>query len=629
MVGHQLDSPSTTFRSDQPQDSLDFHLKVHDELSSRINSLQTSLFHTFTIVIASAIVGVLLAVPDMSKNWRVYLSYPTTLVIIFGIWTLIAFLIFMASNIFTLCIILGFRCLMIENLAGRHPLPYGEVDNFIPTVQCTTLQLISSYIYYPGLVISGFVHRFFAMLFTATIACVIIGWSTTFTLLYVSQPPPPQAQLYQAYVVIAHNPWLLPSVASLLLLLACWVVIPQWLPGTRDVERALLDKEFVVISETLSHLNGIEVVVLGLVRTARRMRREVVLIGPLEAGGNIIREQCQQNNVPLVQVPSFPTALIGQPDFRLGIPLFLSTLISDRARFIVIHGFPGTLGVVALVIARSRRKKVILFQHIYLERFVECVPIAGRSRFLKWAMRALVGKFSNLCDAVIVPSNFMAVEMLRCGVDKGRLRIVPTGVDPFLLEKPTRGAVESMKVALSSPLLLYAGRLSQEKNLEMLLVAFSIVLPKYPTARLVLAGHGPSQGRLQKLARRLDCAVTFMGHLGWDKLRTLYWAADVFCMPSAGESQGLAILEAKACARPCVVVDRAGAAEQIEDGVDGLLVAGRDLQQDTAKAFAASIDKVLSDPTLAATLAREARRRARKRTCEVSHRELLAFLDGI
>ncbi len=378
-------------------------------------------------------------------------------------------------------------------------------------------------------------------------------------------------------------------------------------------------------------MHGTEVSVLGFARTLAAMGKTVLLVGPVEAGGGAIRAECERHGIPIVQIPSVRTWFFGQPDYRLATPAPLALLISDATDYVFINAFPGPLGLLAVLLGKLKKRKLIFYYHVYLPKFTECIPVVGRTRFVKCAVRFVTRTFSNMCDLVIAPSRFVRDEMLDWGIRQSKIRMLPTGIDPFFASPPEHAEVERVKHEYSSPLILYVGRLSQEKNIQLLLHAFDKILEAHPSATLTIVGAGPVERNLRHLARelQLERSVRFVGFMNWQQLKPLYWAADVFCMPSVGESQGLSIQEAKACGRACVVLAEAGAAEQIENGVDGLLVNQNQNVEATAREVACAVDRILSDSQLATQLGQEARRRALQTTTKQSTAKLLHLFSEL
>ena len=160
------------------------------------------------------------------------------------------------------------------------------------------------------------------------------------------------------------------------------------------------------------------------------------------------------------------------------------------------------------------------------------------------------------------------------------------------------------------PLVLYFGRLSQKKGLDVLVRAFARLRRTVPEARLAIAG--PDDEGLASGLRRLATvegaaeAVTFVGLLtGEDKLAALA-AADVWALPSHGENFGNAVVEAMAAGRAVVVspqVNIAGDAEL----AGAAIVAERD-----PAAFASALAALLADPERRREMGERARAFARR-----------------
>lgn len=122
------------------------------------------------------------------------------------------------------------------------------------------------------------------------------------------------------------------------------------------------------------------------------------------------------------------------------------------------------------------------------------------------------------------------------------------------------------------PQFLYVGRLSDEKDLPVLLRAFAIVARKHPTSSLRLAGNGPKRDELVQLARELgiDGQVEFLGGKPAAELAAEYSKATCLVLPSRSEPWGLVVNEAMAQGCPAVVSDVCGCVpELIQPGLTG------------------------------------------------------------
>lgn len=121
------------------------------------------------------------------------------------------------------------------------------------------------------------------------------------------------------------------------------------------------------------------------------------------------------------------------------------------------------------------------------------------------------------------------------------------GIEPAPATDPT-----------AAPTAVYAGRLHRFKGLELALHALAL----RPEWRLVLAGSGPDEARLRRLARTLglDTRVEFCGRLPQQELWRLMASCDAFVLPSLKEGGGFAAFEAAALGLPVVAFDAGGPA---------------------------------------------------------------------
>jgi glycosyltransferase involved in cell wall biosynthesis len=152
------------------------------------------------------------------------------------------------------------------------------------------------------------------------------------------------------------------------------------------------------------------------------------------------------------------------------------------------------------------------------------------------------------------------------------------------------------------PLLGVIARLSDVKGIDILIKAMPRILKKVPSANLLIAGHGPEEFKLKKLAQ--DLSLT--GHVFFkditDQPQELLHGFDVFIMPSLMEGLGLSVMEAQACGIPVVASRVGGLLDLIEEGRNGYLTAPND-----PASLADRIIELLGNPQQAQMMARQAR----------------------
>lgn len=168
-----------------------------------------------------------------------------------------------------------------------------------------------------------------------------------------------------------------------------------------------------------------------------------------------------------------------------------------------------------------------------------------------------------------------------------KLEIVRCGVDPSVYETVERDR-HDVPVEV-----LCVGRLVADKGQDVLLDALDRVRRDGVNVHATFAGDGPDRPALERHAGTLGLgdAVTFAGAVGQDRIRDLYAAADVFCLPSFAEGVPVVLMEAMATALPVVTTRVMGIPELVEHGVSGELVApGR------ADVLAAALARLAADP---------------------------------
>ena len=181
--------------------------------------------------------------------------------------------------------------------------------------------------------------------------------------------------------------------------------------------------------------------------------------------------------------------------------------------------------------------------------------------------------------------------------------MLPTGLDVAHFASGNGAGVRARyRIAPDETVLLFVGRIAQEKNLGFLLRALSPLL-KRPKMRLMLVGGGPSVDAYRELAGRLGILdrVILTGFVEPAHLPDFYAAGDLFTFSSRTETQGLCIAEALAAGLPCVVVNSMGAPEAVEHEQTGLIVPPDE------KRFREAVTHLIENPELRRQMAARAR----------------------
>ncbi len=211
-------------------------------------------------------------------------------------------------------------------------------------------------------------------------------------------------------------------------------------------------------------------------------------------------------------------------------------------------------------------------------------------------------------DRVIVFSDLQADVLVRLGVRRERLAVIPNGVDTDNWTPASQGAesdLAPLRLRVGGRrVFLYMGRVATEKNVEALLKAWRLVRPR--GCVLVIVGDGPLRSSLQTSS---ESDVIWWGYEPSRARRVaLLQLAEVFLLPSLVEGLSLALLEAMACGTACVATD-AGADGEVLEGGAGIVIS----TQGVTTQLRTLLPVLRDQPVLSSELGRRARERVLER----------------
>ena len=219
---------------------------------------------------------------------------------------------------------------------------------------------------------------------------------------------------------------------------------------------------------------------------------------------------------------------------------------------------PYQIGWKAIAAGRALRVPVVGFYHshfpeAYLRRGTKLLGKRGTQRAMKLT-RAYVRKLYNRFQVTLVPSETLSDLLSEWGVRN--VRPVRLGVNTAVFKPlPDDGAAtrQWLGVDRGPTLLLYAGRLANEKNTQTLFRAFELLRQRNENKfHLLIIGDGPQRNKVQKLQRRIE-NISWISYCADSiDLARYYRAADLFVHPGVQETFGLVALESQACGTPVV-----------------------------------------------------------------------------
>ncbi|SES33325.1 Glycosyltransferase involved in cell wall bisynthesis [Vreelandella subterranea] len=271
----------------------------------------------------------------------------------------------------------------------------------------------------------------------------------------------------------------------------------------------------------------------------------------------------------------------------------------------VIHvHHPFWIGRAGQLLGRLLRVPVVYTYHTRLEHYAHYVPLPG-PLFRNLISHALVKRFANGCDAVIVPTSSAEEYMRIIGV-KQPIFVQPTGIEYARFATADSATLDTLRQRYrleGKRVLVSISRLSKEKNIDFMLDGLALLRDSSEhDFHLLLLGEGHDHERLQARIEVLGLSkhVTLVGAVPPDEVACYCHLAELFVFASRSETQGMVVLEAMAAGLPVVVIRSSGIEDIVQHGVNGYKTAP------DPQAWCGRIDTLLSDDTLKARMSEQA-----------------------
>jgi glycosyltransferase involved in cell wall biosynthesis len=362
---------------------------------------------------------------------------------------------------------------------------------------------------------------------------------------------------------------------------------------TAEIPIDLQNRKRAWFTDTLDDVNGVATTIRKMTAAGAATGKELTVVTS--------HSNLQICDIPIKNFP--PIGEFELPEYelqKLSFPPILQMLdYVQREKFTeIIISTPGPVGLTALLAAKMLNLQT---SGIYHTDFPQYVRILTEDSFLESMAWRYMHWFYGQLDTVFVNSEEYRQSWIAHGFDPAKLKILPRGLDTEVFTPARRELAywEKFGVANSHVRLLYVGRISREKDLDILADAYRRLRGEGLPVQLFVVGHGPYS---EAFARSLPEAV-FTGYLRGKELATAYASADIFVFPSTTDTFGNVILEAQACGVPVIVSDSGGPKELVEDRTNGLITRSRDVDD-----FTRAIRQLVTDPALRERIGHAARK---------------------
>lgn len=246
---------------------------------------------------------------------------------------------------------------------------------------------------------------------------------------------------------------------------------------------------------------------------------------------------------------------------------------------------PFLSGRLALNYCRSAKIPIVFTNHSRYDLLAQAYLPLMPDEVSHSLLQAYLPDFCDAVDLVISPSSGMA-KILRELEVTSHIEVIPNGVDLQKFHEAVPCERAQFGFTEQDILLVYAGRIAPEKNINFLLQSFAGIAQLLPNVYLLIVGGGKKQFEedLQNSIQQLGIGsrVRSTGMISYEEIPSYLAMGDIFVTTSVSESFGMSTVEAMGAGLPVMGIHSAGTSDIVEDGKTGFL-STEDLAAFTAK----------------------------------------------
>lgn len=329
-------------------------------------------------------------------------------------------------------------------------------------------------------------------------------------------------------------------------------------------------KKCLWFTDTIDDLNGVSVTLRQIAEWATRLDYQlqmVTCVDPLSV--NQALPENTINFIPIAEheLPFYEGLALRFPSF-LNVLNVIAQTLPDK----IIISTPGPLGLLGLFIAKLLKIPV---EGVYHTDFSNQVAHILGDASLSSIVAKLTTAFYQQFDKVYVPSKEYIDILSQSGIDSNCMDILPRGVDVAKYRKMELSeqldVLPQLKSLQKGFTILIAGRVSADKNINLVCDVFDRLSDEGVDINLLIAGDGPDLAGI-KMRYSNNSRVLCLGRVSPDHMPAAYNFSDLQVFPSRTDTFGMVILEGQACGLPAVVSNSGGPQEIIQAGVTGTVV---------------------------------------------------------
>lgn len=322
------------------------------------------------------------------------------------------------------------------------------------------------------------------------------------------------------------------------------------------------------------YINGVSTSVAMLENALRKKGHQVYIV-------TVNTENMKykyENDEHIIRIPGVP---IGIYDYRLtGVYPLKALNKIKKWNLDVIHSHTEFgVGTFARIIAKQYNIPLVHTYHTMYEDYVHYITKGYFNNTSKKIVEYLTNFYCDQTATELIVPTRKTYDLFKEKYKYTRnVHIIPTGieVEKFYKENIDPNKIDEVRkkynISKGEFVILYVGRLGQEKSVDVLIEAHEALAKEYK-AKLLIVGDGPDIDMYKSLARKLNLQdyVVFTGKVPWNEVTLYYQIADIFATASKSETQGLTVIEAMAASLPVVAVDDESFRNVVVEELNGYL----------------------------------------------------------
>ena len=321
------------------------------------------------------------------------------------------------------------------------------------------------------------------------------------------------------------------------------------------------------------YINGVSTSIVMLQHALEKLGHEVFVV---TVNPENLKYQFEDDH-KIIRIPGVP---IGIYDYRLtGIYPIRAIETIKKWNLDIIHSHTEFgIGTFARIMAKQLDIPLVHTYHTMYEDYVHYITKGYFKRSSKKIVEYLTKFYCDKTATELIVPTRKTYDLFKQKYKYDRnVHIVPTGieVERFYAEKFKEKDIRSLRKKLgirdNEDVILFVGRLGEEKNVNTLIEAHVSITRTNPNTKLLIVGTGPDLDKFKELARKYGVSkdVIFAGRVPWDEVPKYYQIAQVFATASKTETQGLTVIEAMAASLPIVAIEDESFANVVIDGLNG------------------------------------------------------------